>query len=249
MSFSKNKMLVMPAVDIRNGKCVQLVQGKPGSEQVIIENPEEVAKNWEQIGANIIHVIDLDGALGSEDNLWTIKKIRKDVGVPIQMGGGIRNYEYAERLLELGIDRVIIGTMAIEHPEIISKLSQEYGSDRIMVSLDSKDSKVVIKGWTEKISQSADEIANMFKEKGAGSVLFTNVDYEGLLNGFNIEPVNKLINSTDMPIVYAGGISSTDDLKILRDETQVQGVVIGSALYKKTINLKDALQYQTRSQL
>lgn len=245
MSFNEEKMLIMPAVDIKNGKCVQLVQGKPGTEQVIIDNPEKVAKKWEDEGAEIIHVIDLDGALETKDNLNTIEKILKEVNVPIQLGGGIRSIEYAEKLLNLDIERLIIGTMAIENPNTIKKLSEEFGSERIMVSLDSKDSKVVIKGWKEKIDKKATDISREFQEAGAGSILFTNVDVEGLLSGFDIQPAIDLVNSVDIPIVYSGGITTLEDLKKLTT-TGVKGVVIGSALYKNKINLIDALKLQSK---
>jgi len=243
MSFEEGKMIIMPAVDIKNGKCVQLVQGKPGTEQVIIDNPEKVAKKWEDDGAEIIHVIDLDGALESKDNLSTIKKIIDEVSVPIQLGGGIRTINYAKELLNLEIERLIIGTMAINNPEIITQLSDEFGKDRIMVSLDSKDSKVVIKGWKEKTDKSATEISQRFKKAGAGSILFTNVDVEGLLEGFNVQPAIDLVNSVDIPIVYAGGVTNIKDIEKL-GKTGVKGVVIGSALYKDKINLKDALKLE-----
>ena len=243
MSFQEDKMLIMPAVDIKGGKCVQLVQGKPGSEQIIIENPEKVAKKWEDDGAEIVHVIDLDGALESTNNIQTIKNILNELTVPIQLGGGIRSIDYAKQLLDLDIERLIIGTMGIKHPEIISKLSEEYGKERIMISLDSKDELVVIKGWQEKIDKSPYELSKEFEEFGAGSVLFTNVDVEGLLGGFYIDPVLKLVKSTNIPIVYSGGVSTIKDVKLLQT-TGVKGVVIGSALYKDKINLKDALNYQ-----
>ena len=243
MSFQENKMLIMPAVDIRGGKCVQLVQGEPGSEQVVIENPEKVAKKWEDEGAKVVHVIDLDGALESVSNIETIRKILNEVSVPIQLGGGIRSIEYAEELLNLDIDRLIIGTMGIKKPKTISKLADEYGSERVMISLDSKDDKVVIKGWQEKIDKSATEISREFQELGAGSILFTNVDVEGLLGGFYIDPVVELVNSVDIPVVYSGGVTSLSDLEQLQS-TGAKGVVIGSALYKDKINLKDALKYQ-----
>ena len=144
-------MFIIPAVDIKNGKCVQLVQGKPGTEQIIIENPERIAEEWESKGAKILHVINLDGAFGnSSNNLEVIKKIHNTVSIPIQMGGGIRTVEDASKLLEIGIEKVILGTMAIENPENIGILSEEFGSERILVALDSKDSRVVVKGWTEK---------------------------------------------------------------------------------------------------
>ena len=245
MSFNKDEMLILPAVDIKNGKCVQLVQGKPGSEMVEIENPEQVAHHWESLGAKNIHVIDLDGTIDGNTSFDVIKKILKEVSVPIQLGGGIRSVEYARELLDLDIERLIIGTMGIQHPESIEELSDEYGSDRIMISLDSKDNKVVIKGWQEKIDKSPEELSEEMKNHGAGSILFTNVDVEGLLGGFYTEPVEKLKKSVDIPIVYSGGVTTIDDIKKL-NESGVEGVVIGSALYKNKIDLTEALKYQNR---
>ena len=245
MSFNSNEMLVMPAVDIKNGKCVQLIQGKPGSEMVEIENPEQVALKWEENGAETIHVIDLDGTIDGNTSLEVIKRILKEVSVPIQLGGGIRSVDYARELLDLDIERLIIGTMGIENPKTITQLSDEYGSDRIMISLDSKDNKVVIKGWSEKIDKTPQELSNEFKQHGAGSILFTNVDVEGLLGGFYTDPIIKLKKSVDLPIVYSGGITTIDDVKKL-NESGVEGIVIGSALYKNKIDLKEALKYQKR---
>jgi phosphoribosylformimino-5-aminoimidazole carboxamide ribotide isomerase len=245
MSFNKDEMLIMPAVDIKNGKCVQLVQGEPGSEMVKIDNPEKVAKYWEDLGAKNIHVIDLSGTIDGETSFDIIKKILNEVSVPIQLGGGIRNLDYARQLLDLDIERLIIGTMGIQQPETITQLSDEYSPERIMISLDSKDNKVVIKGWQEKIDKSPSEIANDFKEHGAGSILFTNVDVEGLLGGFYTEPVEDLKKSVDLPIVYSGGITTIDDIKKL-NESGVEGIVIGSALYTDKIDLTEALKYQKR---
>ena len=245
MSFKKDEMLIMPAVDIKDGKCVQLVQGEPGSEMVKIDNPEKVARYWEDLGAKNIHVIDLSGTIDGETSFEVIEKILDEVSVPIQLGGGIRDVDYAKKLLELDIERIIIGTMGIQHPEIITQLSDEYGSERIMISLDSKDNKVVIKGWQEKIDKSPEELSQDFKEHGAGSILFTNVDVEGLLGGFYTEPVEKLKKSVDLPIVYSGGITTVDDIKKL-NESGVEGIVIGSALYTDKIDLTEALKYQKR---
>ena len=245
MSFNKDEMLIMPAVDIKNGKCVQLVQGEPGSEMVKIDNPEKVARHWEELGAKNIHVIDLSGTIDGETSFDVIKKILDEVTVPIQLGGGIRDMDYAHQLLDLDIERLIIGTMGIQNPETITQLSDEYGSERIMISLDSKDNNVVIKGWQEKIDKSPEELSQEFKDHGAGSILFTNVDVEGLLGGFYTEPVENLKKSVDLPIVYSGGITTIDDIKLL-NERGVEGVVIGSELYTDKIDLTEALKYQKR---
>ena len=236
-------MIIIPAVDIKNGKCVQLVQGEPGTEQVVIENPAEVAKQWEQKGAKKLHIVDLDGALGSGRNLSIVKEIIEKTKSPIQLGGGIRSVSDAKKLLEIGVNTVIIGTMAIKNPEIIKELSSEYGCERICVSLDSKNTKVVTHGWKESTDKTPIEYAKLFEKMGAGSILFTNVDVEGLLNGINLEPIKELLNNVSIPIIYSGGITSVDDLKVLSD-IGVDYVVIGSALYKGLITLEDALKYQ-----
>ncbi|MDR3222765.1 MAG: 1-(5-phosphoribosyl)-5-[(5-phosphoribosylamino)methylideneamino]imidazole-4-carboxamide isomerase [Methanobrevibacter sp.] len=243
MFFNDNKMFVIPAVDIKDGNCVQLVQGKPGTEMVKIANPEKIAKKWEDYGAELIHVVDLDGAINNESNLIAIKKVLNEVSIPIQLGGGIRNINYAKKLLDLGIERIILGTMGINQPKSIEILSEEYGTDRIMISLDSKDNKVLIKGWSENIDKTPSEIAKEFEDLGAGTILFTNVDVEGLLNGISLEPLIELKNSVNIPIVYSGGISSIYDLKKLK-KTNVEGVVIGSALYRNKIDFKEALKLQ-----
>jgi phosphoribosylformimino-5-aminoimidazole carboxamide ribotide isomerase len=239
------KMYVIPAVDIKNGKCVQLVQGKPGTEQIIIENPEVVAQEWESKGAEILHVINLDGAFGNtSNNLEIIKKIIKTVSIPVQLGGGIRTVTDASNLLDIGVEKVILGTMAVENPENISEISKEYGSKRTIVALDSRDGKVVVKGWTEKTEKKAPELGVSLENKGAGGILFTNVDVEGMMSGFNMDPLNELLSAVDIPVIYSGGVTSLDDVKKL-SETETYGVVIGSALYKGKINFEDTLKYQS----
>ena len=237
-------MFIIPAVDIKNGKCVQLVQGIPGTEQVVIENPEIVAKDWENKGASILHVINLDGAFGNKSkNLEIVEKILDTVSIPVQLGGGIRTVQDAMDLLDIGVEKVILGTMAVENPETVEELSNEYGSNRILVALDSKDSKVVIKGWMEKTEKNASELGVSLQNKGAGGILFTNVDVEGMMNGFDMDPLLELLNAVDIPVIYSGGVTSLMDIENL-SKTKTFGVVIGSALYKGKIDFIDALKYQ-----
>lgn len=236
-------MIIIPAVDIKNGKCVQLVQGEPGTEQIIIDNPAQVAVNWQDKGAKRLHIVDLDGALDSGENINIVKEIVEKTSVPVQMGGGIRSIDQAKKLLDVGIDTIIIGTLAIEQPDIIKQLSDEYGSQRVCVSLDSKNNKVVTNGWTKSTDKTPLEYAELFEQKGAGSILFTNVDVEGLLNGIDLEAAKNLISNISIPIIYSGGITSLEDIKLLK-EINTDYVVIGSALYKGLIDFEDTLNYQ-----
>ena len=236
-------MIIIPAVDIKNSKCVQLVQGEPGTEQVIIDNPADVAVSWINKGAKRLHIVDLDGALGSGENINIVKEIVEKSTVPTQMGGGIRSIDDACKLLDVGIDTIIIGTMAIDNPDIIEELSNKYGSDRICVSLDSKNNKVVTHGWTKYTDKTPLEYARIFEQKGAGSILFTNVDVEGLLNGINLDIAEELMSNINIPVIYSGGITSIDDIKKLK-EINTPYVVIGSALYKGLIEFEDLLEYQ-----
>lgn len=236
-------MIIIPAVDLKDGKCVQLVQGKPGSEQVVIDNPAEVAVDWQNKGAKRLHIVDLDGALGSGANLEIVREIKEKSSVPVQMGGGIRTIDDAKSLLDAGIDTVIIGTMAVKNPDVIKTLSDEYGSERICVSLDSKDNKVLTHGWQKTTDITPLEFAKIFEDKGAGSILFTNVDVEGLLDGIDLSAIEDLIKNTEIPIIYSGGVTTLEDLATLHN-LGADYVVIGSALYKGLIDFEDALKYQ-----
>jgi phosphoribosylformimino-5-aminoimidazole carboxamide ribotide isomerase len=235
-------MITIPAVDIKNGKCVQLVQGKPGTEQVVIDNPVEVALSWQEKGAEMLHLIDLDGAFGdNRRNQELITSMVEELSIPIEMGGGIRSKDDATKLLEAGVERVILGTLAMENQEVVTQLAEEFGSEGVMVALDSKDGQVVVRGWTEKTSRTVPEMGKVMEEAGAGSILFTNVDFEGLLEGFQVDPLMELLKAVSIPVVYAGGVSTLDDLKML-SETRVYGAVVGSALYRGKIDFEEALK-------
>jgi phosphoribosylformimino-5-aminoimidazole carboxamide ribotide isomerase len=209
---------------------------------VIIDNPVEVALSWLNMGAKMLHLIDLDGAFGdNRRNQDLIEDMVGNLSIPIEMGGGIRSKEDAIKLLNLGINRVILGTLAIEDPDVVKELSGKFGSERIMVALDSKDSQVVVRGWTEKTDMTVPQMGEIMQDAGAGSILFTNVDYEGLLEGFQLKPLEDLLSAVNIPVVYAGGVSSLDDLKLLA-ETDVNGVVIGSAIYRGKIDFEEALK-------
>jgi phosphoribosylformimino-5-aminoimidazole carboxamide ribotide isomerase len=236
---------VIPAVDMRGGKCVQLVQGVPGSEIVSLDDPFAVALDWVGKGAKTLHLVDLDGAIeGERKNAPIIEKIVsacREKGVRIQVGGGIRSYEDAASLLELGVLRVILGTAAIQEPELVKRLSSGFGSECITIALDAKNGKISIKGWTEECMQTPVEMGRKFEELGAGSLLFTNIDTEGLMQGVNPVPTKELVESVNIPVIASGGVSSLEDLQVLK-ETGAAGVVVGSALYTGRFTLEDAIE-------
>jgi len=242
---------VIPAIDLKGGRCVQLRQGK--KEDVIFstaESPVEIAKHWVMQGASYLHVIDLDGAFQEEkNNFEVIKRIAESKVVTgaakIEVGGGIRTYEAAVKLLELadgaGIDRIIFGTAALRSPELIERVAKEYSSKRVMVALDVRAGKVTIDGWREVTSMDAREVAKQAERLGAGSLLFTNIDVEGLMSGIEPRIIEEFVSSVSVPVVIAGGVSSVEDVLRIK-EAGASGVVIGSALYKGKIDLKEVLK-------
>ena len=235
---------VIPAIDIREGKCVQLVQGVPGSEIVCLDDPVEVAVDWWKKGARIFHIIDLDGAIeGQRKNAPIIQKIvdkfRTEEAI-IQVGGGIRSEEDAAQLLNLGVDRVILSTAALENPELIKQLSERYGSKHIMVALDSKKGKISVEGWTKESEFTAVDMGIKFENLGAGSILFTNIDTEGLMQGTETKPIEELVRSVTIPVIASGGITSIEDVITVKG-IGASGVVVGSALYKNKFKLADAI--------
>lgn len=233
-------MQVFPAVDILGGRCVQLVQGIRSNATVYGE-PLTCAQRWIAEGADALHVINLDGAFGDASlNAGEIQKIIDETGVFIQLGGGIRSVADAASWLDLGIDRVILGTLAVRDPSSITLIAEEYGSEAVMAGIDAKGSDVVISGWEERAGDYL-SWADRFEKYGAGSLLYTNVDVEGLQNGIQREPVMRLLAHTRLPVIAAGGISSAHDVRTLKD-LGVTGVVLGSALYSGRLTLTNALE-------
>ncbi|MCD5425204.1 MAG: 1-(5-phosphoribosyl)-5-[(5-phosphoribosylamino)methylideneamino]imidazole-4-carboxamide isomerase [Methanosarcinaceae archaeon] len=234
---------VIPAIDLKSCKCVQLVQGKIESEIISIDNPIEVASNFIENGARTLHLIDLDGAFkGVRENALIIEDIidncRSDVS--IQIGGGIRSLENVEYLLDIGANKVILSTAAMENPYLIKELAFAFGSECIIVALDAKDGNISIKGWTENTGITPIEMGKKFEELGAGSLLFTNIDSEGLMQGITTKPTKELVESVKIPVIASGGVTTIDDI-ISFKEIGAKGVVIGSALYTNKFSLENAI--------
>ncbi|WP_456472481.1 1-(5-phosphoribosyl)-5-[(5-phosphoribosylamino)methylideneamino]imidazole-4-carboxamide isomerase [Methanocaldococcus sp.] len=230
-------MQIIPAVDIKNKKCVQLIQGDPNKKLLEIDNPIEVAKKWEERGAKYLHVVDLDAALGEGDNLDVIEKIINSLTIPVEVGGGIRSLDRALKLIDIGADRIIVGTKAILNKNFLEELNNYIDKNRIVLAVESKGDKVVVKGWKEEINLKPIDVIKEYEDL-VGYILYTNVDVEGLMKGIDIKKIKEIVENSRIPIIYSGGVSSLEDIKKLK-EAGVYAVIIGSALYKGKIKLEE----------
>ena len=236
-------MDIIPAIDLKDGKCVRLYQGDYNRETIFSEDPVAVAQKWRSLGAERLHLVDLDGAAaGKPKNLVMVEAIVKQVGLPVQVGGGVRNQATVEKLLNIGVQRVILGTIAIEQPSLVNELSQQFG-EAIIVGIDARDGFVAPRGWKQETGVTAVELARKMVVLGAQRILYTDIKRDGTLTEPNYKALDELRNAVAIPVIAAGGIASIAHLQKLR-ELGVEGAVIGKAIYTGNINLKEALSLQ-----
>ncbi len=235
-------MLIIPAIDIKQGRCVRLRQGRMDEETVYYDAPVEVARMWKKKGAGLVHVVDLDGALrGSPVSYGLIKEIADGVDVALQVGGGIRSAEVAQAYLEIErVERIVLGTIAIERPELVEGLARRYPG-RIAIGIDVRDGRVAIKGWVEVADIPAVELAERFKKKGIEWFIYTEISRDGMLMGPDIEGIRNFVEHTGGGVIASGGVTTMKDIERLK-ECGVDGVIIGRALYDGTIELEDAIK-------
>jgi phosphoribosylformimino-5-aminoimidazole carboxamide ribotide isomerase len=237
-------MLIIPAVDIKEGRCVRLLQGREGSETVFSDDPSAMAGRWEEEGAELLHVVDLDGAFRkSPQNIEAVRRILNRVRIPVQLGGGIRNMETISRLLDLGISRVILGTEAIKNPRLVEQACQVF-PDKIMAGIDARKGMVAIEGWTETTQQRAIDVARGFEGLRLGGIIFTDIHRDGMQTGPNIEETKRMAESVSTPIIASGGVGDIHDIRALAElePLGVVGVITGRALYDGRLDLKEALE-------
>ncbi|MFX0071248.1 MAG: 1-(5-phosphoribosyl)-5-[(5-phosphoribosylamino)methylideneamino]imidazole-4-carboxamide isomerase [Candidatus Hermodarchaeota archaeon] len=229
-------MEIIPAIDISGGKCVRLYKGQKGTEKVYFENPLDALDFWIKKGAKRIHFVDLDGAWGSDKNKMLLEKMifKAKNKMKVQIGGGIRSFEAAVELINLGADRIIIGTLAIKEPEVIKKLSNKIGKERIIVALDYKQGKISTHGWTTQTNKDPFIYGKKVAELGAGFILFSSVEADGAFTGPDLKNIKKMIKSVDLPIYAAGGIRNEEDIISLKS-IGVYGVIIGKAFYENRL--------------
>lgn len=239
-------MRIYPAIDIIDGACVRLVQGDYSQKTKFAEDPCEVALRWQREGGEFVHIVDLDGAKSGEmPNLELICRIANTLDVPIEVGGGIRNMEAAERYLENGVERVIIGTSALSNPDFVKEAVEKYG-DRIAVGIDAKDGMVAVNGWEEVSSVSALDLAKKMEELGVAYIIYTDIATDGMLKGPNKEAMAEMVQAVPkVNIIASGGVTTIEDVEALI-ETGVEGAIIGKALYTDKIDLAEAVEKARR---
>ncbi len=242
-------MIVIPAIDIKDGRCVRLRQGKMNQETVFSDFPDEMARRWHGLGAERIHVVDLNGAVtGSPVNKQIIRKIVKAVPVPIELGGGIRDMETLDAYIDLGVQEIILGTVAYKDPDFVFQACERYPG-QIILGIDAKQGKIAVEGWTESIGLGPVEMAKKFENVGISAIIYTDISRDGMRTGPNIEATRELARSVEISVIASGGISDISDVERILDLEPygVTGMITGRALYDGSLDLKEAIELCKKS--
>lgn len=236
-------MEIIPAIDMMDGKCVRLVQGRFDQSTVFSDDPVDVAKRWVDGGAQRLHLVDLNGSkVGAPQEMHTIRRIIDAVNIPTQLGGGIRTLDIARQMIELGVGRVIIGTSAALDADMASLIFGELG-DRAILGVDAKDGYVAVKGWQETTAETAVEFAQRMQASGAKRVIYTDISRDGMLQGINAAAMKQMAQALDIPVIASGGVSAIEDIQLLNglEPFGIEAAIVGKALYTGDLNLADAL--------
>ena len=234
-------MKLYPAIDLLNKRCVRLYKGEY-SKVTDYGDPVQMAKKWKAMGASFLHLVDLDGAKeGKSCNLDVVEAIIKEAKIDVELGGGIRSLDKIEEILNIGVKRVILGSIALKNPEIVKEAIAKFGSDKIVVGVDTKNFKVATNGWIESSDVDALEFAKLLEKNGVKYIIFTDISKDGTLTGINKEQTKLLVDNTNINIIASGGVKSIEDLRIA-NSINCEGIIIGKALYEGTIDLAEALK-------
>jgi phosphoribosylformimino-5-aminoimidazole carboxamide ribotide isomerase len=238
-------MIIVPAIDIREGKCVRLVRGDPKRETVYSDDPAEIAKRWMEQGATRIHVVDLDAAMGRGNNLEALKRIKESVNIMIQFGGGLRTLDAVWNVIGMGVSRVVVGTALLKDPGWIKEAMEELGT-RVMAAVDAKDGEVMIGGWLDGSGIKVAEALKRIEDLGLKEIIYTDIKRDGMLEGPNVDGLRQVLKLTKMSVYASGGISSLLDIKALREleKEGLKGAVVGKALYDRRFSLSEALDVE-----
>ncbi len=242
-------MIIYPAIDIRGGRCVRLTGGRFDAETVFAEDPAAMAVQWEKCGARYLHLVDLDGALAGEGkNTEAVKRILAAVKIPVQLGGGIRSMQAVERLLELGVSRVILGSAAVQNPQLVQEAVRAFPG-RIAAGIDAKNGTAAIEGWETSSGVDAAELAKKMAAYGVETIIFTDISRDGMLNGVNAAATAALAEAAGVEVIASGGVASLDDVRqLLAYNGRIGGCIIGKAIYTGAVDLRAALQLAKEAQ-
>jgi phosphoribosylformimino-5-aminoimidazole carboxamide ribotide isomerase len=235
-------MIIFPAIDLMGGQVVRLEQGKAEAKTVYGDDPVAVALQWKEQGAEWLHVVDLDGAFdGKPQNLDWVGKIAAAVGIPIELGGGMRNEAIMAEAFQRGVARVVIGTKACDSLDFVRKVSDRFGGEKIAVGIDAKNGRVATKGWTEASEWDAITLAQGVSVSGAGTIIYTDIATDGMFTGPNFPALKDLMEATDLQVIASGGVATVEHIKKLREIEGLYGAIVGKALYDKKITLAEIL--------
>ncbi len=235
-------MLVIPAIDLKDGLCVRLLQGKKDDSTVYSDDPVATALKWQAMGALRLHIVDLDGAFtGSQKNLESIIRIRRAIDIDIEIGGGIRTLARIDLLLSEGINRIILGTVAIEKPDLVKTACARYPG-RVLVGIDAKNGDVAVKGWVEVTSVKAFDLALRMQDLGCAGIIYTDISKDGMMTGPNLEAVRIMVSGLKIPVIASGGISSIEDIRNLVAIQGLWGAITGKAIYSGALDLQEAIR-------
>ena len=238
-------MIIFPAVDIKNGQAVRLRQGRADDVTVFSDNPKEMALHWQEQGAQFLHLVDLDGAFeGRSPNIMLVQNVCTNLSIPVQLGGGIRDVDTARRWLDLGVTRLIIGTMALERPDDFAALCRTFPG-RIGVSLDAENGRLKSRGWVEDVGLTVDEALPRLIDGGAAFIIYTDISRDGMQGGVNLPALRHLVENSAVPVIASGGVGTLDDIKALYPLVKqgLEGVIVGRAIYEKTLDLDEATRW------
>ena len=237
-------MFIIPAIDLKDGRCVRLFQGDMNQETIYFEKPLDAARHWRAEGAGLIHVVDLNGAVeGRPVHTEEVAAICRESGLTVELGGGLRSMESVKAAFDLGVSRVVIGTAAYQNAEFLRALCQKFPG-KIVVGIDARQGKVAVKGWVETTAMDAVELAKRCEDDGASRIIYTDISRDGTREGINLDETLKIARAVNIPIIASGGVSTLDDIRNLLplEKEGVEAVIVGRALYAGAVSLEDAIQ-------
>ncbi len=236
-------MIIFPAIDLRKGRVVRLLQGRAEAETLYSDDPAQTAERWQGEGAEWLHVVNLDGAFGDDAsaNLRELARILDSVSIPVQFGGGLRGMASIDKAYSFGVTRVVLGTAAIENPALVTDAIAEFGAERVVVGIDARNGIAATRGWRDESPIRATDLARQMRERGVTRIVYTDIARDGMLDGVDAQAIAQLGRETRLRIIASGGVANINDIAALNTYPEIEGVIVGKALYTGAVNLREAI--------